>query len=120
MNDPELRAAVERLRDANMRKRYYEPQYVAVVHVSSNERLGTDEIELASTLEIFDAAGTYVPDPVTRVLDRANEQLKELIADGKVALCDVANISVCRFASQTVTDQDIRDAERARGLPDNY
>jgi len=117
----DLRLAVEAARDANLKrqqsKTWHEDQYRATVKLFSKMFDGQSEIELASTLEAFDIDGRYIPDPVSNVIERGNQALQEMLANGELEASDVFCFFVTKTLHKTLTQDDVRRAEIAAGIP---
>lgn len=119
----DLRLAVEAARDANLKrqqsKTWHEDQYRASVKLYSHILNGSGEleIELASTLEAFDIDGRYIPDPVSNVIERGNQALQEMVANGDIEASNIFCFFVTKTLHKSLTQDDIRRAESAAGIP---
>lgn len=103
--------------DQNIR---YEDQYVAEVNVTGPRAGGgmnSTDIALANTLQMFDAAGTYIPDPLVEVIRRGAEVLEDKLANGEFSANDVFCFTVRKTAIRSLTQEIIAQAEESAGIP---
>jgi hypothetical protein len=84
--------------------RYYEDQYVAEVNINDAPAGGmkSQDIELAHTCELFDAAGVYRPDPLPDVIRRGAAFLEDKIANGEISALDVFSFTVRKTALRSI------------------
>jgi len=98
----------------------HEDQYVAEVNVSGPRAGGgmrSVDIELANTLTMFDAAGTYIPDPLPEVIRRGAEVLEDKLANGEFSANDIFCFTVRKTAIRSLSQEDIAQAEERAGIP---
>lgn len=103
--------------DQNIR---YEDQYVAEVNVTGPRAGGgmnSTDIQLANTLKMFDAEGTYIPDPLVEVIRRGAEVLEDKLANGEFSANDVFCFTVRKTAIRSLTQEIIAQAEESAGIP---
>jgi hypothetical protein len=81
-------------------KKQNEPHYAATAVIYKLGDETSRVVELARTLPCEDAAGTYIPDPLPQLMQRAAEVLAErtgIEGDDHINLNDVHSIVIARI-----------------------
>ena len=105
------------------KKIFHEDQFKVEVNVTgplAGGGMKSVEIELARTVEIFDASNRYVPDPLVNVIRRGADVLEEKLANGEISALDISWVNVCKIAVRNVTQEIIGQAEEAAGIPRSF
>lgn len=99
---------------------YHEDQYKAEVTVWGKPAGGgmkSLDIELARTQTAHDIDGKYIPDPLVEVIRRGADALETMLANGEINALDVLSFTVMKSATRSLTQETIRQAEDAAGIP---